>query len=313
MFITGPSQYTPSQVPTVIPQKCSSDPQPGEDIPPMRYGLRRSTCETRVPHREGNIYGENHHPIDVLRRPEWRQHPGEADPDMAHRMLENARRHIQVQPDTIPIGGVYYPYSQWDNTIEINGIRYEVDWVEQQPIIIDIERNRMDAPPPAGESATTAITNHMVHLAREGGAEHIRFLLALRASETYSLPKTSKDVAKLQADSKKRWLESCLEELKSLKDKDVYEIVDLSKGRKVVKNCWVFNIKPDGHYQSRLVAKGFSQVEGIDFDELFSPVVHYETAQLLLAVAALEDLDIQSVDVKTAYLYSDLDEEIYME
>jgi len=48
----------------------------------------------------------------------------------------------------------------------------------------------MDAPPPAGKSATTAITNHMARLAREGGAEHIRFLLALRASETHSLPKT---------------------------------------------------------------------------------------------------------------------------
>jgi len=67
----GPSQYTPSQVPTVIPQKQGSDPQPGEDIPPLRYGLRRSTCETRVPHREGNVYGENCHPTDVLRRPEW--------------------------------------------------------------------------------------------------------------------------------------------------------------------------------------------------------------------------------------------------
>ena len=118
----------------------------------------------------------------------------------------------------------------------------------------------MDAPPPAGESATTAITNHMVHFAREGRAEHICFLLVLRASETYSLPKTFKDVAKLQADSKKRQLESCLEELKSLKDRDVYEIVDLSKRRKAVKNCQVFNIKPDGCYQSRLVTKGFSQV-----------------------------------------------------
>jgi len=68
----GPSQYTPPQVPTVIPQKCGSDPQPGEDVPPMRYGLRRSTHETRVPQREGNTYRENHHPIDVLRRPEWR-------------------------------------------------------------------------------------------------------------------------------------------------------------------------------------------------------------------------------------------------
>jgi len=171
----------------------------------------------------------------------------------------------------------------------------------------------MDAPPPAGESATTAITNHMVCLARKGRAEHICFLLVLRVTETYVLPKTFKDVAKLPADSKKRWLESCLEELKSLKDRDVYKIVDLSKGRKTVKNCWVFNIKPNGHYRSRLVAKGFSQVEGIDFDELFSPVVCYETARLLLAVAALEDLDIQSIDIKTAYLYGNLDEEIYME
>ena len=71
----------------------------------------------------------------------------------------------------------------------------------------------------------------MTHLAREEGAEHIRFFLVLRATKTHSLPKTFKDVAKLLADSKKRWLESCLEELKSLKDRDVYEIVNLSKER----------------------------------------------------------------------------------
>jgi len=106
----------------------------------------------------------------------------------------------------------------------------------------------MDALPPAGELATTAITNHMVCLAREGGAEHIRFLLALRATETHVLSKTFKDVAKLPANSKKRWLKSCLKELKSLKDRDVYEIVDLPKERKAVKNHWIFNIKPDGHY-----------------------------------------------------------------
>ena len=158
----GPSQYTPPQVPTVIPQKRGSDPQPGENVPPLRYGLRRSTCETKVPHREDNIYGEDRYPTNVLRRSEWWRHPGKADPDMTHRMLKNARRNIQVQPKTIPVREVYYPYSQWDNTIEINGIHYEVDWVEQWPIIIDIEGNRMDAPPPAGESATTAITNHIV-------------------------------------------------------------------------------------------------------------------------------------------------------
>jgi len=77
----------------------------------------------------------------------------------------------------------------------------------------------------------------MVHLAREGKVEYICFLLVLKATKTHVLPKTFKDVTKLPADSKKRWLESCLEELKLLKDRDVYEIVDLPKGRKVVKNC----------------------------------------------------------------------------
>jgi len=63
----------------------------------------------------------------------------------------------------------------------------------------------------------------MVCLVREGGAEHIRFFLVLRATKTYVLPKTFKDVTKLPADSKKRWLESCLEELKSLKDRDYHK------------------------------------------------------------------------------------------
>jgi len=66
----------------------------------------------------------------------------------------------------------------------------------------------------------------MVRLAREGGAEHIHFLLALRATETYVLPKTFKNVAKLPADSKKRWLESCLEKLKSLKNKVLLQGLD---------------------------------------------------------------------------------------
>jgi len=64
------SQYTSPQVPTVIPQKRGSDPQPGEDIPPLRYSLRRSTCETKVSHKEDNVYEENCHSINALRYPE---------------------------------------------------------------------------------------------------------------------------------------------------------------------------------------------------------------------------------------------------
>ncbi|KAF7761980.1 hypothetical protein Agabi119p4_9972 [Agaricus bisporus var. burnettii] len=121
------------------------------------------------------------------------------------------------------------------------------------------------------------------------------------------------DLQQLPATEKKCWLDACLEELKALKKCGVYELVDLPKGRRAIKNCWVFNQKGDGRLQARLVANGFSQVKGIDFDELFSPVVRYKTARLLFGVATLEDWDMFSVDVKTAYLYGKLDEEIYMQ
>ena len=89
--------------------------------------------------------------------------------------------------------------------------------------------------------------------------------------------------------------------------------MDLSKKQKVIKNYWIFNIKSNSCYRSQLVAKGFSQVKGINFDELFSPVIHYKTAYLFLADKVLEYWDIHDIDTKTAYLYSDLNKIIYIE
>ena len=59
--------------------------------------------------------------------------------------------------------------------------------------------------------------------------------------------------------------------------------------------------------------KGFSQVEGLDFDQVFSPVVHFETVCLMLALAALENWYITGLDIWSAYLYGKLNKEIYME
>ena len=94
---------------------------------------------------------------------------------------------------------------------------------------------------------------------------------------------------------------------------NVFKVINLPKGCKIIKNHWVFDIKSDGQNKTRLVAKGFSQVEGIDYNELFSPVVHFETVRLMFALASLEGWYITSLDVRNAFLYGKLDKEIYME
>ena len=81
----------------------------------------------------------------------------------------------------------------------------------------------------------------------------------------------------------------------------------------MIKNRSVFDIKTDGRKKARLVAKGFSQVEGIDYDQIFSPVVRFETVRIMFALAALESWHVSGLDVKSAFLYGVLDEEIYME
>ena len=77
----------------------------------------------------------------------------------------------------------------------------------------------------------------------------------------------------------------------------VFKLVDCPKDCKVIKNCWIFNVKSNGCKQACLVAKGFSQVEGLDFNQIFSPVVHYETICLMLALAALENWHMEAIDI----------------
>jgi hypothetical protein len=117
----------------------------------------------------------------------------------------------------------------------------------------------------------------------------------------------------IQSDNSTDWMDACAYEIDALTKSGTWELVDLPPGRKAVKSKWVFKLKTDGRYRARLVAKGFMQIPGIDFDETFSPVARFESLRLLLALAALEDWEIHQLDVKSVFLNGVLEEEIYME
>ena len=114
------------------------------------------------------------------------------------------------------------------------------------------------------------------------------------------------------------WLAAMKDELKCLDDNGTWVLVGLPKGQTPIKCKWVFLTKCDTagdetRLRAHLVAKGFSQTEGIDYDETFAPVARLDSLHLLLAIAAHFDLEVHHIDIKSAYLNGNLNKEIYME
>ena len=115
-----------------------------------------------------------------------------------------------------------------------------------------------------------------------------------------------------------RWLEAMQAEMDSMYSNQVWTLVDLPDGFRPIGCKWIYKRKigPDGKvdtYKARLVAKGYSQKEGIDYEETFSPVAMIKSIRILLAMAAYLDYEIWQMDVKTAFLNGFLKEDIYME
>ena len=106
------------------------------------------------------------------------------------------------------------------------------------------------------------------------------------------------------------------EEMKSIKDNDVWELISLPKGAKPIGCTSIFKTKRDSksdvkRYKARLVAKGFTQKEGIDYKEIFSPVSLKDSCRTIMALAEhYFDLELHQIDVKTIFLNGDIDEAI---
>jgi Reverse transcriptase (RNA-dependent DNA polymerase)/GAG-pre-integrase domain/Integrase core domain len=116
----------------------------------------------------------------------------------------------------------------------------------------------------------------------------------------------------MKSPDRDMWIAAMNSEMNSLLSTKSWRLVNLPKGAKVVECRWVFKKKQDGVYKARLVAKGYTQRQGIDYTEVFSPVVKLTTIRALLAIVSMFDLELDQMDVITAFLHGLLEETIYM-
>lgn len=128
-------------------------------------------------------------------------------------------------------------------------------------------------------------------------------------------PKTFQEA--IECENSEKWINAMNDELTSLNNNNTWQIVPLPNGKTIVGSKWIFKIKYNADesimkYKARVVAQGFSQKYGQDYDEVFAPVVKPTTIRILLNIASKENMEVIHYDFKTAFLNATLNEEIYM-
>ena len=135
-------------------------------------------------------------------------------------------------------------------------------------------------------------------------------------SQSPEEPRSIKEA--ISSPEKLQWEKAMEAEMNLLKENKVWDLVELPKGRKAIGSKWVYKVKTraDGsieRYKARLVAQDFWQKYGDDYDETFCPVVRLESLRTLITLAVQLGLKLHQVDVTTAFLNGELEEEVYMQ
>ena len=121
----------------------------------------------------------------------------------------------------------------------------------------------------------------------------------------------------INSTEKKEWRKAMEEEMKALRENKTWELCELPPKCKAVECKWVYRMKSDEtgqiiRFKAKVVAKEYTQRQGIDYDEIFAPVTRLTTPRILLSVYAVRELEIMQIDIETAFLNGELDEEVYM-
>ena len=171
----------------------------------------------------------------------------------------------------------------------------------------DDDVDDIDSPPP-----------RMVRVSLRGnrGVPATRFDEIFEVAADFMNPPTVS--AAMEGGNGEEWTAAMEAELQSLWENEVFEEVDRPAGKKVIGTKWVLRVKTDASgnldkFKARVVAKGYRQMEGVDYDETFAPTVRFESVRALVALAASMGWELDQMDVATAFLYAKLEEETFVD
>jgi hypothetical protein len=120
----------------------------------------------------------------------------------------------------------------------------------------------------------------------------------------------------MQRAENKRWYAAMLKEVKALLNAGTWILIErtlVPRNHRILRGKWVYKLKRDGSFKARWVVKGFEQIKGLDYQQVFAAVVRADTFRTLLAIATLLDWDISNIDIDSAFLYGEIDTEVYIE
>ena len=177
-----------------------------------------------------------------------------------------------------------------------------------QPFVIEIPLWQPPQQQQQGQSGLSGSEGHSPHQAASA--------LLVQQSRTRTLPQSYQEA--VDSPDAHHWIAAMVTEMLACHEAGTWTIDDLPRGRKTVKQRWVFSTKEnaDGtieRYKARIVAKGFTQRPGIDVHDTFAPVARAASIRTILHTAAVKDWELDQIDISTAFLNGDLDEEIFME
>ncbi|GJW16845.1 putative ribonuclease H-like domain-containing protein [Tanacetum coccineum] len=233
---------------------------------------------------------------------------------------------LEDASDTLPNDGIFNgaydddedvgavaDFNNMDNTIAVSPIptlRIHKDHLKGQILGDPTSAVQTRGKIQKASSAQQALVSYIHKQNRTNHKDHQNCLFACFLSQEE--PKTISQA--LQDES---WVEAMQEELLQFKLQKVWVLVDLPYGKKVIGTKWVFRNKRDERSivvknKARLVAQGFRQEEGIDYDEVFAPVARIEAIRLFLAFASYMGFTVYQMDIKSAFLYGTIKEEVYV-